>query len=98
MKIFIDCVFVAFLLCSNKNNVQCQASNFSTEANEEIDINVTRPGSSEAIEETDINVARPGPLYYSTRGEPWPKPQLRNLYNDTFMIVRPPIFRFQVSK
>ncbi|CAL8144537.1 unnamed protein product [Orchesella dallaii] len=41
---------------------------------------------------------RPGPQYYPSRGEPWPKPQLRNLYNDSIMIIRPPIFRFKVLR
>lgn len=42
-------------------------------------------------------VLRPGPEYIPTRGEPWPRPQLRRLYNDTFMILRPAVFRFQVK-
>lgn len=52
-------------------------------------------GNNESVEETEV-LKRPGPQYYATRGEPWPKPQLRHVYNDTFMVVRPNIFRFQV--
>lgn len=57
-------------------------------------------GNDKSVEETEVveAVGRPGPQYYATRGEPWPKPQLRHIYNDTFMVVRPSIFRFQVKK
>jgi len=41
------------------------------------------------------SVQRPGPQYYPSAGEPWPKPQLRKNYGG-FMIMRPPIFRFEV--
>jgi hypothetical protein len=44
------------------------------------------------------NLKRPGPQYVPTKGEPWPKPQLRSNYGKNFMILRPAGFRFEVSQ
>lgn len=37
-----------------------------------------------------------GPIAAATKGEPWPKPQQREVY-DGYLIVRPSTFQFTVS-
>ncbi|XP_066249333.1 beta-hexosaminidase subunit alpha-like isoform X2 [Euwallacea similis] len=42
------------------------------------------------------NASSPGPLIFATKGAVWPKPQQHNT-SDSFFILRPRIFKFNVS-
>ncbi|CAL8089385.1 unnamed protein product [Orchesella dallaii] len=54
------------------------------------------PGSSHLKKELSLE-GYPS-TYLPTRGEPWPKPQHVTKYGQLFMVVRPPVFRFETVR
>ncbi|ODM94535.1 Beta-hexosaminidase subunit beta [Orchesella cincta] len=69
-----------------------------------LDVILNPPSSCAAIEVNSGHLQKESGLlgypstYTPTRGEPWPKPQHVTKYGQLYMVVRPPVFRFETVR